>query len=41
MNLDEQIKIWFTYMFPMFRIGDFIIGCLCAEVIKKRKIQKM
>lgn len=37
MNLDEQIKIWFTYMFPMFRIGDFIIGCLCAEVIKKTK----
>lgn len=30
---------WFTYFFPIFRMGDFICGCCLAELIKYIKLE--
>lgn len=36
---EEKIK-YFTYVFPIYRSFDFSMGCLCACIYKKYKIQK-
>ena len=28
----EQLIIWFTYQFPLFRFGDFLIGCFVGRL---------
>lgn len=32
---DSPIYIWFMYYFPVFRIGDFFVGCVLGKLYEK------
>lgn len=31
---DSPVYIWFMYCFPVFRLGDFFIGCVLGKIYK-------
>lgn len=31
MGKDSPVYVWFTYYFPVFRLGDFFIGCCLGK----------
>lgn len=31
---ESRVYVWFNYCFPLFRLGDFIVGCGCLHDIK-------
>lgn len=33
----DNFSKWFTYVFPLFRLGDFIIGCLLGALLTNYK----
>ena len=36
-NRVRDFSTWFTYVFPVFRLGDFAVGCLMAKLFLTRR----
>ena len=36
-SLSEDSKVWLSYEFPLFRLGDFFIGCCLGKVFLEGK----
>lgn len=36
-NSLNSFSMWFTYVFPVFRMGDFAVGCLMAKLFLTRR----
>ena len=36
-NRVRDFSTWFTYVFPVFRLGDFAVGCLIAKLFLMRR----
>lgn len=36
-NRVRDFSTWFTYVFPVFRLGDFVVGCLMAKLFLTRR----
>lgn len=36
-NRVRDFSTWFTYVFPVFRLGDFTVGCLIAKLFLMRR----
>ena len=36
-NRMRDFSTWFTYVFPVFRLGDFAVGCLMAKLFLTRR----
>lgn len=34
-GIDSLVYKWFMYTFPVFRLGDFVIGCCLGKIYKK------
>lgn len=34
-GIDSLVYKWFMYSFPIFRLGDFVIGCCLGKIYKK------
>ncbi len=41
LGIDSPIYIWFMYTFPVFRLGDFFIGCVLKRVFCEGKIRNI
>lgn len=42
LKIDSPIYIWFMYCFPLFRLGDFFIGCCFGKYyMEKTKIERI
>lgn len=34
---NSEVYIWFMYQFPMFRLGDFFVGCIMGKIFREKE----